>query len=79
MIFAAYVDLKKAFDPLGREALWNILRVRGIPARTIELMNALYSGTESDVKCGKASPASSLLLHERGRGASWLQNFSTFA
>ncbi|KAG0726080.1 Retrovirus-related Pol polyprotein from type-1 retrotransposable element R2 [Chionoecetes opilio] len=49
---AAYVDLKKAFDSVHRESLWDLLRLRGIPARTIGLMTGLYSGTESAVKCG---------------------------
>ena len=51
-LLAAYVDLKKAFDSVHRGTLWDILRVRGIPARIIDLMTGLYSGTESAVKCG---------------------------
>ena len=51
-LLAAYVDLKKAFDSVHRGTLWDILRVRGIPARIIGLMTGLYSGTESAVKCG---------------------------
>ncbi len=51
-MLTAYVDLKKALDSVHREKLWDILRVRGIPARIIDLMTGLYSGTESAVKCG---------------------------
>ena len=51
-LLAAYVDLKKAFDSVHRETLWDLLRVRGIPARIIDLMTGLYSGTDSAVKCG---------------------------
>ncbi|KAG0716716.1 Serine/threonine-protein kinase pelle [Chionoecetes opilio] len=51
-MLAAYVELKKAFDSVHRESLWDILRLRGIPARTIGLITGLYSGTESAVKCG---------------------------
>ncbi|KAG0722631.1 Retrovirus-related Pol polyprotein from type-1 retrotransposable element R2 [Chionoecetes opilio] len=50
-MLAPYVDLKKAFDSVHRESLWDLLRLRGIPARTIGLMTGLYSGTESAVKC----------------------------
>ena len=50
--FAAYVDLKKAFDSVHREALWDLLGFRGIPAAILGLLVALYSGTESAVKCG---------------------------
>ncbi|KAG0714105.1 LINE-1 retrotransposable element ORF2 protein [Chionoecetes opilio] len=50
-MLAAYVDLKKAFDSVHRESLWDLLRLRGILARTIGLITGLYSGTESAVKC----------------------------
>ena len=51
-MLAAYVDLKKAFDSVHRESLWDLLRIRGIPAGIINLLTGLYSGTESAVKCG---------------------------
>ena len=51
-MLAAYVDLKKAFDSVHREALWDLLRLRGIPAGIIGLLTGLYSGTESAVKYG---------------------------
>ena len=49
---AAYVDLKKAFDSVHQETLWDLLHLRGIPARIIVLLTGLYSGTVSAVKCG---------------------------
>ena len=46
-----YVDLKKAFDSVHRETLWDLLRLRGISAGIIGLLSGLYCGTESAVKC----------------------------
>ena len=51
-MLAAYVDLKKAFDSVHRDALWDLLRLRGIPTGILDLVVSLYSGTESAVKCG---------------------------
>ena len=51
-VLAAYIDFKKAFDSVSREALWKLLELRGIPPRLVRLISALYSGTESAVKCG---------------------------
>ena len=51
-MFAACVDLKKAFDSVHREKLWDLLRLRGILARVIGLLTGLYSETVSAVKCG---------------------------
>ena len=50
-MLASYVDLKKAFDSVHREALWDLLRLRGIPAGIIGLLSGLYTGAESAVKC----------------------------
>ena len=52
-MLAAYVDLKKAFDAVHREILWDLLPFRGIPAMIIGLLTSLYYGTVSVVKCGE--------------------------
>ena len=51
-MLAAYVDLKKAFDSVHQKILWDLLHLRGIPARIFSLLTGLYSGTVSAVKCG---------------------------
>ena len=51
-MLAAYVDLKKTFDSMHREPLWDLMRLRGITARIIGLLTGLYSGTVGAVKCG---------------------------
>ena len=51
-VLAAYIDFKKAFDSVSRDALWRLLELRGIPLHLVRLISALYSGTESAVKCG---------------------------
>ena len=51
-LFAAYVDLKKAFDSLDREALKKVLRLRGIPQKIIDMIDGLYSTSESAVRLG---------------------------
>ena len=51
-MLAAYVNLKM-FDLVHRETLWDLLHLRGIPARIISLLTGLYSGTVIAVKCGR--------------------------
>ena len=55
VVLAAYIDFMKAFDSVSREALWRLLELRGIPPHLVRLISALYSGTESAVKCGAAT------------------------
>ncbi|XP_063607888.1 uncharacterized protein LOC134782381 [Penaeus indicus] len=45
-------EVKKAFDTVHRELLWEIVRLRGIPTRITGLITRLHTGTESAVKCG---------------------------
>ena len=51
-LLAAYIDFRKAFDSVCRDALWKLLELRGIPPRLVQLITSLYSDTESAVKCG---------------------------
>ena len=78
-MLAAYVDVKKTFDLVHRETLWNLLRLRGIPARIIGLLTGLYSGTVSAVKCGGG--VSSFFPVNTGvrQGVCLLHHFSTHA
>jgi hypothetical protein len=54
-LLAAYIDFRKAFDSVNRDALWRILELRGIPTKLVRLISSLYSGTESAVKCGETT------------------------
>ena len=51
-MFAAYANLKKVFDSVNPETLWDPLRLHGIPLRIVGLLSSLYSGTLSALKCG---------------------------
>ena len=48
-LFAAFVDYKKAFDCLDREALWQLLAARGVHTHLIALIRDLYAGCEGEV------------------------------
>ncbi|CAH1270907.1 Hypp4507 [Branchiostoma lanceolatum] len=49
-LYAAYVDLKQAFDSVDRPALWMILKILGVPAKLLNLLSLLYSNTSSCVR-----------------------------
>ncbi|KAI8518836.1 hypothetical protein Bbelb_020930 [Branchiostoma belcheri] len=49
-LYAAYVDLKQAFDSVDRNALWLLLKALGVPAKLVHLLSLLYSNTSSRVK-----------------------------
>lgn len=65
-IFAFYNDIKKAFDSLHLETLWELLRQRWVYAWITEQISGFYSWTESAVKCD-GSVSSFFLGNTRAR------------
>ena len=50
-LYAAYIDLKAAFDSVDRDALFKLLEIIGIPLKLIRLFRGLYTETVSCVRC----------------------------
>jgi len=50
--FAAFVDLRAAFDCLSRPALWLLLTRLGIPDKIVRLFRVLYDNSVSCVRTG---------------------------
>ena len=50
VLYAAYIDLKGAFDSLDRSALWLLLQGIGTPDKYISLLRDLYSDTTCRVR-----------------------------
>ncbi|KAI8482551.1 hypothetical protein Bbelb_396990 [Branchiostoma belcheri] len=49
-LYAAYVDLKQAFDSVDRQCLWKVLRILGVPSKLLDLLSLLHSDTTSCVR-----------------------------
>jgi len=52
LTFAAFVDLRAAFDSLSRPALWLLLTRLGIPDKIVRLFRVLYDNSVSCVWTG---------------------------
>ena len=50
VLYAAYIDLKGAFDSLDRSALWLLLKSIGVPEKYINLLKDLYTNTTCRVR-----------------------------
>jgi hypothetical protein len=48
-LHAAFVDFRKAFDSVDREALWQLLRARGLAPKMVDLLEDLYTGCGAQV------------------------------
>ena len=48
-LYAAYIDLRAAFDSLDRNSPWNILKTIGIPSKLVDI-KTLYSSAHSVVR-----------------------------
>ena len=51
-IYFCFVDYAKAFDCVGRNKLWKILKEMGIPDHLTCLLRNLYAGQEETVRTG---------------------------
>ena len=49
-LYAAFVDLTKAFDTISREGLWKILARLGCPPKFITILRQLHEGQQGQVK-----------------------------
>ena len=45
-----FIDFKKAFDSVNRDALWKILRYYGIPQKIIKMVQAFYSNCKCRIQ-----------------------------
>jgi hypothetical protein len=54
-VFAAHVDLSRAFDTVSRPALSAVLRARGLDPTLISLIQDLYADNRVSVRVGSAS------------------------
>ena len=51
-IYFCFIDYAKAFDCVGHNKLWKILKEMGIPAHLTCLLRNLYVGQEETVRTG---------------------------
>ena len=51
-IFFCFIDYAKAFDCVGHNKLWKILKEMGIPDHLAYLLRNLYAGQEATVRTG---------------------------
>ena len=49
-IYFCFIDYAKAFDCVGHNKLWNILKKMGIPDHLTWLLRNLYAGQEATVQ-----------------------------
>ena len=51
-IYFCFIDYAKAFDCVGHNKLWKILKEMGIPHHLTSLLRNLYAGQEATVRTG---------------------------
>ena len=51
-LYLAFIDLRKAFDSVPRDALWRVLSAYGAPPLLVELLMDLHTGTLAAVRLG---------------------------
>ena len=44
-----FIDLRKAYDSIPRQALWQVLRKYGVPPTMVSLLRSLHEGMKAEV------------------------------
>ena len=47
--FLGFIDLKKAYDSVPKDAIWLALRKLGVPEKTAQLICSFHSGMEANI------------------------------
>ena len=50
-VYAAFIDYHKAFDSISRDALFSILKNKGINGKVLEILKSMYLSVRSCVRC----------------------------
>lgn len=56
-LHTAFVDFRKAFDSVNREALWAVMAARGVAPKLVTLIQDLYSDCSASVRANGAQSA----------------------
>ena len=49
--FTVYIDLKKAYDRVPREEVWNCLRLKGVTESYVRLIQDMYRDSQTQIRC----------------------------
>ncbi len=52
-MYAAFTDLKKAYDRVDREALWSVLYIYGVGGQLLKGIQAFYREANACVRVGE--------------------------
>ena len=48
-LFVLFVDLKKAYDSIPRQALWSVLKKVGVPPKMLNIIQSFHEGMQAEV------------------------------
>ena len=51
-LYMAFIDLRKAFDTVNRETMWQVLEKFGVPPKFLAILRQLHDGMQARVRVG---------------------------
>ena len=49
-LFVLFVDLKKAYESVPRQALWRVLKKVGVPPKMLSIIRSFHEGMQAEVR-----------------------------
>ena len=57
-LFILFVDLRKAYDSVPRDALWQVLEKSGVPPNMLNIIKSFHNGMKATIKIGSTQSES---------------------
>ena len=57
-LFTLFVDLRKAYDSIPQQALWQVLERLGVPPRMMRIVRSFHEGMKAEVRVGTSHSSS---------------------
>ena len=51
-LYVLFVDLRKAYDSVPRQALWKVLEKYGVPEKILNVVKSFHEGMHAEVRVG---------------------------
>ncbi len=51
-LYVLFVDLRKAYDSVPRQALWKVLEKYGVPEKMLNVVKSFHEGMHAEIRVG---------------------------
>ena len=70
-LYVLFVDLRKAYDSVPRQALWKVLEKYGVPEKMLNVVKSFHEGMHAELRVGSTVTERFEVRMAYGRDVPW--------